>query len=676
MKLAAAAATPVTYDQLKSLCACLALALAAHLSALPVWLIAIVCAAAAIRLGLAARGRTAPPHGLRLGIAAVSVALLLAQYRTFNGLVAGTALLALMAGLKLLETQSRRDFHIVVLIIYFLILAALLRSESFWLFGYLTAASWLTNAALLRLTGSTPPPGWQPAMRRAGRVLAQALPLTLIFWLFFPRFDGPLWQMREDRRGGESGLSGSMSPGDIADLAQSDEVAFRVHYIDATPPPLQRYYRGPVLHDFDGHTWRRGHSHPTRTPPLMPAGIAYRYTLSLEPHPYNWLFALDWPARWDMPGAVLTSDYTLVKPAPVSRPTDILAVSYSEARTSDTLDPEMRRRDMQLPPGRNPRSLLLAQQLRGMHPDDMNLARAVLDMFRRQPFFYTLRPPPLAQDSVDEFLFESRRGFCGHYASAFATLMRAAGIPARVVTGYQGGTFNRYADYWILRQSDAHAWNEIWIERRGWVRIDPTSAIAPERVERGLSGALAADEPLAGRWQRQSPWIADLRLRLDALGQQWRRRILGFDQKSQDRLLVQLHIPEPDGNKLVMVLALGLTLAIAWLAFQVRREMRPPVKDPMVRAYARLCGKMANIGIPRRLDEGAEAYAERVAGLRPDLAAPLKLLCRHYTELRYGSNRNDAPAFISGVRAFRPRRAAEVTVIMSNDGIGNQHQRH
>ncbi len=654
MKLATASVTPVTYDQLKWLCACLALTLIAHLAALPIWLIVTVCAAAAIRLGLAARGRTAPPRGIRLCIAAVSITLLFLQYRTFNGLAAGTALLSLMAGLKLLELQSHRDFHIIILIIYFLNLAALLHSESFWLLGYLIAVSWLTSAALMRLTISTPPPAWQPSVRRAGRVLAQALPLTLILWLFFPRFDGPLWQMPQDKQGGESGLSDSMSPGDISDLAQSDDIAFRVHYIDAPPPPPQRYYRGPVLHDFDGHTWRRTHWDPTPVPPLVPMGIAYRYILSLEPHPHNWLFALDWPTRWDLPGAVLTSDYTLVQPAPVSRPADIQAVSYSQMRTSDALNPAMRRRDTRLPPDRNPRSILLSQQLRSTHPDDMDFARAVLALFHDQPFFYTLKPPPLADDSVDEFLFESRRGFCGHYASAFAMLMRAAGIPARVVTGYQGGTFNRYADYWILRQSDAHAWDEIWIEGRGWVRIDPTSAIAPERVERGLNDALVADGPLAGRWQRHSPWIADLRLRLDALGQQWRRSILQFDQKSQDNLLVMLYISEPDGHKLVMVLAVGLTLALLWLTWQVRREMRPPVKDPLVRAYARLCRKMANIGVPRRLHEGAEDYAERVAGLRPDLAAELTVLCRHYTELRYGTSKAEL-AFISGVRAFRPR---------------------
>ena len=266
MKLAAAAETKVTYDQLKWLCACLALALIAHLAALPYWLIVTVCAAAAIRLGLAARGRAAPARGIRLCVAAVSIALLFVQYRTFNGLAAGTALLSLLAGLKLLELQSHRDFHVIILIIYFLNLAALLHSESFWLLGYLIAVSWLTSAALMRLTISTPPPRWQPSVRRAGRVLAQALPLTLILWLFFPRLDGPLWRMPQDSQGGESGLSDSMSPGDISDLAQSDDIAFRVHYINATPPPLQRYYRGPVLHDFDGHTWRRTRSDPTPVP--------------------------------------------------------------------------------------------------------------------------------------------------------------------------------------------------------------------------------------------------------------------------------------------------------------------------------------------------------------------------------------------------------------------------
>jgi len=657
VKLAAPSAAPVTFAQLKWICACLALALAAHLAALPVWLLGTLCATAAIRLTLAALGRAAPGRGIRLGLAAAAIVLLFLQFHTFNGLTAGTALLCLMAGLKLLETQSRRDVYVLTLIIYFLSLAALLRGESFWLLSYLIAVSWLTTATLLSLTDSAPLPHWRRSLRYAGRILAQALPLALVLWLFFPRFDGPLWRIPADNRSADSGLSDSMSPGDITELALSDEIAFRVHFTAATPPPQERYWRGPVLHEFDGHTWRRTDSGPLRATPVLPVGGAYQYTLSLEPNPHNWIFALDWPARWDLPLALLTSDYMLVQPAPVSRPIDVTATSYTRVQTTAPLSAGMRRRDTRLPPDRNPRTLQLSGQLRRAHPDDMDYARAVLAMFRREQFYYTLTPPRLGDDSVDEFLFETKRGFCGHYASAFAILMRAAGIPTRVVTGYQGGTFNRFADYWIVRQSDAHAWDEIWIDGRGWLRIDPTAAIAPERVERSSNETLEAEEPLATRWHRRTPWLTDLRLRLDALHQMWRERILRFDQRSQDQLLLLLRIPEPDGQKLVMVLAIGLALGLSWLTWQVRRDLQPPAKDPLIRAYERLCRKLAAVGLPRRPHEGAEAYAERVAQARPDLAAAVTALCRRYTLLRYGPSQADGGrlAFISGVREFRPR---------------------
>jgi hypothetical protein len=236
--------------------------------------------------------------------------------------------------------------------------------------------------------------------------------------------------------------------------------------------------------------------------------------------------------------------------------------------------------------------------------------------------------------------------------------MRAAGIPAHVVTGYQGGTFNRFADYWIVRQSDAHAWNEVWIEGRGWLRVDPTSAIAPSRVELGLRDAASADEPLASRWQRRTPWLADTRLRLDALRQLWRQRILLFDQDSQQKLLEWLNIPEPDGQKLVMVLAAALTLVLVWLTWQVRREVDATHTEPLLRAYARLCAKLAAVGMPRLPYEGAEDYAARVARHRPELREAVAALCRDYSRLRYGA----VPAgltvreFYAAVRAFRARR--------------------
>ena len=647
----------VTYEQLLGIFGCLALALVAHLGTLPLWVLVTVAASGGIRLLLARRGRAAPSRGVRLAIAGLAIALLFLQFHTFNGLSAGTALLALMAGLKLLETDTQRDIYVITLIIYFVGMSALLEGDSFWLLAYLIGVCWLTTATLLRLTSTQPAPDWRRSLRYGGRILSQALPLALVFWLFFPRFSGPLWHMPDDAHSAGSGLSDTMSPGDIDQLALSDEVAFRVRFASAAPPPQERYWRGPVMHDFDGRTWRHGYSTALAAPPLHTEGPAYRYTVTLEPHQHNWIFTLDWPSHADFPGGILTGDYTLVQRDPVSRALEVDATSYTHTHSSAPLSEPSRRRDTRVPTYRNPRSLQLAQTLRGSHPVDMDYVRAVLAMITQQPFYYTLTPPKLGDNSVDEFLFDTKRGFCGHYASAFATLMRAAGIPAHVVTGYQGGTFNRFADYWIVRQSDAHAWDEVWIEGRGWIRIDPTSAIAPERVERDLSGTLSAEEPLTSRWQRRTPWLADARLRLDALGQIWRERILFFDQDSQQKLLEWLNIPEPDGQKLVMVLAAALAVVLCWLTWAVRREVDPSRKEPLIRAYSRLCAKLAAAGMPRLPHEGAEDFAARIAQRRPDLGPAVESLCRHYSRLRYAA----APVhvtlrqFDAAVRAFRPR---------------------
>ena len=346
----------------------------------------------------------------------------------------------------------------------------------------------------------------------------------------------------------------------------------------------------------------------------------------------------------------------LIASQTVSQPIDIVATSYGRVQAAGPLGEAMRRRDTRLPPDRNPRSLRLAQDLRAAHPDDRGYVEAVLDLFHREPFYYTLQPPRLGLDSVDDFLFDTRRGFCGHYASAFAALMRAVGIPARVVTGYHGGTYNRFADYWILRQSDAHAWVEVWSDGRGWMRVDPTSAIAPERVNLGLKDAVEEGVPARG-WRQRTPWLTDLRLRTDALRLFWRQRVLQFDSGSQERLLEMLHVPAPDGQKLALVLAACLIAGMGWLTWTVRRELEVRPEDPVVRAYGRLCRRLAAIGIERLPGEGPETFAYRVATARPDLAAEVTVLCRRYTALRYGTQPANAEEknFAAAVRRFHPK---------------------
>ena len=669
----ASLAERVTLPQLLWISACLGLALLAQVATLPLWVTLTVAAVAALRVALAVRGREAPPRPLRLIVSVLAIGLLFAQFRTFNGLSAGTALLSLIAGLKLMETQTRRDLYVITMIIYFLSLAALIEDESFWLLSYLVGVCWLSITTLLRLTSSSSAGTWRSSLRYSGRILAQALPLAIAFWLFFPRFGGPLWQLPQDGGSATTGLSDSMSPGDITDLANSDDVAFRVRFSAGTPPSQERYWRGPVLHDFDGRTWRRTESGPMRTSTRVFDGPAYQYTVSLEPNQHNWIFALDYPSHTNAATAFLTSDFMLEQPTPIAQPLDVIVTSYSHSHDPGPLRTTMRDRDLRMPPGRNPRSVRLARELRAAHPDEMDYLHAVLQMFRDQPFYYTLTPPRLAADTVDGFLFDTRRGFCGHYASAFAALMRAAGIPARVVTGYHGGTYNRFADYWIVRQSDAHAWDEVWIEGHGWLRIDPTSMVAPERVERGLNDLAVPGEASASRWQQRTPaWLRDTRLRVDALRLLWRQRILTFDQDSQMRLLAWLHIPQPDGQKLALVLAGCLISGMLWLTWQVRRDLSIRRRDPVTRAYDRLCKRLAAVGLVRLPHEGPEAFAARVAVQRPDLGAAVIDLCRRYSDLTYADMRRDDrraerdgqrrhalpaanAAFIAGVRAFRPR---------------------
>ncbi len=635
--------------------ASLALAVALHVNHLPVWALGTFAALVTWRALIGLR-RIRPPPRLLLVVAAMLVlGAVLVSFRTINGIDAGTAMLALMSGLKLHETRTTRDHRVLLMIAYFLVLASCLYNQQFWKLPLEAFVVWFITASLLKVTGEPATIAPRAALRLSARVLLQATPLMLILFLLFPRVPGPFWSLPNAERA-VTGLSEEMSPGDISELTLTSDVAFRVRFDGRPPPPAARYWRGPVLHDFDGNTWRRTRGVFHRMETVELSGPAYHYSLMLEPNERSWVFALDLPEQWPSREFFQTYDYQLRSVAPIDQPVTVRLRSRSRYVAGANLGLTLRRSDTRLASDSNERTLEFAKRMRAAAASDVDYIGDVLTMFREQEFVYTLTPPKTDYDSVDDFLFNTRSGFCGHYASAFTMLMRAAGIPARVVTGYQGGELNRLAGYYIVRQSDAHAWSEVWLAARGWTRVDPTAAVSPERIERGRMSAVGANEPVADRLLRQYAWLRDVRFAWDAANTLWRERVIEFNARSQQRLLEWLGISDPDWRALGFLLAAGIALALGVVGVQLARELKFHGADPVQRSYERFCRQMERHGLKRMAHEGALDFAARVRNLRPDLAPECDRITRLYLDLRYG-NSPSATALgelVRHVRAFRP----------------------
>jgi transglutaminase-like putative cysteine protease len=608
-----------------------------HAFHLPLWVSGMVLATGLWRLSIALRQRPLPGRIVRFAGAVLALIAVLASYRTINGLEAGSALLALMAALKLLETRELRDHVLLVLIGFFLLLAAMLRDQSLWLLPYYALGTWLGLTALFAVTRANDVMPWRRALAMSGRMLLYALPLAAVLFLLFPRVPGPFWALPNATQA-LSGLGDEMSPGDISDLTLSDAPAFRARFHGAVPPPIERYWRGPVLHDFDGYTWRRtrGQFYPTQ--PLAFTGPRYSYRVMLEANNRPWLFALDHPVQWLGEDAVTQAfDYQLLLSRPASEAQSFELTSYTRAGSGgDTeLAQSLRRRDTRLPESRNPRTRTLAAELRARFPDDRAYVRAVLDLFAGRGFVYTLTPPRLETDAIDDFMFNTRRGFCGHYASAFTVLMRSAGIPARVVTGYQGGVYNRLGDYWYVSQADAHAWSEIWLQGVGWQRVDPTAVVAPDRLERGAEDSLGAGAAASERWLGAAEWLQNIRFAWDAANTWWRDRVLDFDRFKQRALLEWLGLPDPDWRTLGILLGFGFTVFLLWITLALRRDTTPRNRDPLVGLYQRFCKAAARRGIERRPDEGPVDFAERLKLSLPGAAPVIDAFIGSFVRARY-----------------------------------------
>ncbi len=624
----------------------------------PLWCLAIGMVAVLWRIGVAS-GRLARPRrivGLRFLLGAITAVLVVAvalSFRTLNGLAAGTALLVVMGALKLFESHSKRDDAIVIGVALFLLLAAALAAQSLWRLPLYLLSVWGAAAAIALVAHGDSLFTTRAAFRIAARAVAMSIPLALLCFLFFPRVAGQFWALQRNEVAA-TGLSDEMTPGNIDKLAMDYEPAFRVRFEGPRPPQPALYWRGPVLNSFDGLTWRRARSGGALyvAAPLIPLGEAVRYRVTLEPTNRYWLFALDTVDESPRRDFYLSHDRQLTSANPITSVTSYDAVSHLATRSDAALSTLGRRYETRLPLEPNPRARALALDIRARTRGDADFARAVLEWFRTNGLEYTLEPGVTSVDSVDTTLFDSKRGFCGHFASAYAMMMRAAGVPARVVTGYLGGEWNPVGGYLIVRQSEAHAWTEVWFDGQGWTRVDPTAVVAPERLQRGVYDLMSDSLPASSVFLHNNAWLTQIAHLWDGANQWWQDNVVEFNLRSQFNLLQKLGIDSPQWQHLGWAFALGLVAWIAWVALSLRRSLARGKLDRIARAWLRATRKLASVAAPRAADEGPYDFAQRIALARPDLAANVEALAARYARLRFGpaANQEDIARFEREVR--------------------------
>lgn len=607
--------------------------IAPHADHLPVW-VSSMCAGLLLWRGyLNYRSKPLPKRWLLMLVTFAGTAGIIFNFHTLFGREAGVTLLMLLATLKLMELRNARDAMVLIYLACFIIITNFFYSQTIPTALYLLATMTIIVATWVQLQAQNI--ALKPRLRIAAVLLMQALPLTLILFILFPRVQGPLWGLPQDAYA-STGLDDRMSPGSLSRLGLSEAVAFRVTYNVKPPRRDQMYWRGPVLWNFDGRTWTPGISLPTTAPKFTGLDQTIDYAVTLEPHNKHWLFALDVPDKLSVP-ATLTNDFQLLNKEPVHARMRYAARSNLVYHANVQEAERQLQRALQLPRQVDPRARQLAAQWRAGSKDDAAIINTALAYFSKNGFVYTLEPPPLGVNSVDDFLFTTRQGFCEYYASAFVFLMRAANIPARVVTGYLGGEFNEVGNYYIVRQSDAHAWAEVWLSDQGWVRVDPTGVIAPGRLESGLSAAVSDSAALPFMERNPPQWMRDLRFNLDALANQWNQWVLGYDTERQFAFLTRLGMESITWQKMALNMAAGLGLVTGLLALFMLRHLFVRRQDKVQAAWLKLCRKLADAGLPRAAHEGAQDYAARVATARPDLAGGFGDLAARYSMLRYGA---------------------------------------
>ena len=650
------------------------IAVTPHFWHLPWWSTALICLLWFWRAWLTIARQPPPGRIAMVPLLITATALVWLQHGSIIGHEAGVNLLVLLIALKLLELRTRRDLNLVVFLTFVVQITTFLYDQGMLVALLSVFTTLLLFFILLSINLAQTDLTARRKCRLVMEIFLKAVPLIVTLFLLFPRLSAPLFAFAGSESAASTGLSDSMTPGSINRLIESNAVALRAKFTGAVPGPSRLYWRGPVFGQFDGRTWthktRRLHDARLDMRLVRPdAASAVEYTVTMEPTNRNWVLALELPTPFDNSSFHLSDDLQPLADSPVRERVRYEVRSYSVFRVGPLQwDPDLEQW-LQLPPNYNPQTLQFAADLRNQivdpsdpnpHARDQALIDAVLNHFRRRGFHYTLQPPALGHHSIDEFLFETKLGFCEHYAAAFTVLMRAVGIPARIVTGYQGGEINPVDEYLTVRQSDAHAWSEVWLPGQGWKRVDPTAVVSPVRIEQGQAG-------LAGQYGSRPGslmgWVGAWRMNWEAIENVWNQAVLNYTADRQRSLIAQLGVA-PSWRNLSIAFASSVTVVLVLLAILSlsHRELRDPLADLVTQLRTRL----ALAGLKSPPSEGLSDLKRRLAlRLRPGQGDEAAALLQALEDARYERasavlRPADLRRLRARVRRFRPQLTDEV----------------
>jgi len=608
------------------------------------WVPCVFLLALAMKFWMEPRGYRLRLTILKLLLAAAALAAIFISYGSFKGVEPSISLLVVLVALKVLEAHTAREFQVMVLMGWVLCLCGFFLSQEFEIaLSLLTAFALLIVALIQFYRGSSPGAFWPP-LRTTFKIFVQAVPLMVLFFILFPRFNTGL---RFDFRAVGSlgtGFSDHLSPGSIAALANSSDIAFRAEFPGATtPPPGSMYWRGAVMWHCDGMEWHAPYVPVSISHSITqsPKGNKIRQRITLAPHGARWMFALDRPYEVP-PGAILVRGNYLWSVQTIRKARRYELVS-AVGVTAKELTPGERREALEVPEWISPSVRALAQSWAAQNANPRATVNAALQFFGTQGFTYSLSPGEYGRNGLEQFLFHRRVGFCEHYAASFATLMRLAGIPTRVVVGYLGGEYNDLGHFVLVRQADAHAWCEVWIPETGWTRVDPTTAVAPGRasldltsfLERGMaSGQIEAGRTGFAVRLARSPLLTNVRLAWETLSYEWDTRILAYDADVQDVMLNSVGLANRGPLVLIveilLIAAALLVIYFGWMRIRTRSRA-----DRVKELYERFCRKAARLGVQRESWEGPSDFTSRAARLLPNESACIRQISDAYIALRY-----------------------------------------